>query len=338
MSRPAPGSVLHLLNCRAADGLFSRAVTQSHPPLHELVIDAARGIEWTEALCGQLGLGGGDVAAALPQLRACGADEIVAAQETLLADPRFRGTRGGAMPILDAPTLPADPAATPGVRPAVPLLIGTNADEGTFFFRGGGRRLDPEGAELAAMVARLTHADDPAAAIAATREQLVAAGRPVTANDIICAVVTEAWFAGPVRFATHAGAWRAPVLRSTATASITPHPTGISARCTRSACRCCSAAGARVVSPRGWPVTPPATAAVTQAIDADWARFVHGEPLGVGRRLPRTRRRPSSSWYTAGPPRDARLAGSSSLAYADRWRRPLPDMAAVGPLTAVALK
>lgn len=44
------------------------------------------------------------------------------------------------MPIVDPAALPADPAQTPGVRHDVPLLIGTNADEATFFFRAAGRR------------------------------------------------------------------------------------------------------------------------------------------------------------------------------------------------------
>ena len=189
------GSVLHLLNCAEADGLFQRAIAQS-PPLHELVIDAARGERWTVALCEHLGFGS-HVTAALPRLRELSADAIVAAQEALLG-AAFRGTRGGAMPILDAASLPADPVRVPGARPEVALLMGTNANEGTFFFRGGGRRVDPEEPQLEAMVARLAHAHDAVELIADTRERLAAVdGRPATANDVICAVATEAWFAGP---------------------------------------------------------------------------------------------------------------------------------------------
>ena len=190
------GSVLHLLGHPAATALFQRAIAQS-PPLHELVIDAERGRAWTVALCEQLGCGS-DVAAALPRLRELDADRIVAAQEELLAGA-FRGTRGGAMPILDAPSLPADPARAPEAGIDVPLLTGTNHDEGTFFFRAGGRRLDPSEPELETMVARLAHSDDPAGLIAATRETLSEQGRPTSANDVICATVTEAWFAAPGR-------------------------------------------------------------------------------------------------------------------------------------------
>jgi para-nitrobenzyl esterase len=120
------------------------------------------------------------------------ADDIVTGSEELLADPAFRGTRGGAMPILDPTSLPHDPAATPQARLEVPVLIGTNHDEGTFFFRAGGRRVDPDDARLRDMVAHLTH-DDPQPQIDAAR-----ARGATDNNDVLCAVVTEAWFAGPV--------------------------------------------------------------------------------------------------------------------------------------------
>jgi para-nitrobenzyl esterase len=268
------GSVLHLVGHPGSAGLFQRAIAQS-PPLHELVVDADRGVGWTVALCEHLGLGT-DVAAALPRLRELRADGIVAAQEALLAGP-FRGTRGGAMPIMDSASLPFDPARAPGAGASVPLLIGTNANEGTFFFRGGGRRLDPAEPELEAMVARLAHADDPAQLVAATREHLVAQDLPATANDVICAVVTETWFAGPGRrYAQARAASGGEVHRYRidhpsaeadlgATHSISVpllfgswHEGGVAARLAGS---------------------DPATAAVTAAIDADWARFVHGEPL-----------------------------------------------------------
>ena len=269
------GSVLHLLGQPAADALFSRAIAQS-PPLHELVIYPARGVEWTVALCEQLGLGT-DVAAALPALRTLGADAVVEAQEALLAG-EFRGTRGGAMPIVDAPSLPADPAATPGVRAEVPLLIGTNADEGTFFFRAAGRRVEPQGAELEAMVTRLAHTETPAALIAVTRERLRASGRPDTANDVLCAVATEAWFVGPAR--------RYATLRAGAGGQVHryridhPSPDGdlgavhsISVPLLFGSWREGGVA-ARLAG------DGPQTAAVTAAIDDDWKRFVHGGPLG----------------------------------------------------------
>ena len=269
------GSVLHLLGQPAADALFSRAIAQS-PPLHELVIDPARGEEWTVALCEQLGLGR-DVGLALPALRALPADTIVEAQEALLA-AGFRGTRGGAMPIVDPPSLPADPAASPGARAGVPMLIGTNADEGTFFFRAAGRRAEPQGPELEAMVARLAHTEAPAALIADTRERLRAAGRPDTVNDIVCAVATEAWFAGPGRrYAAERAAAGAQVHRYRIDHRSPDGDLGavhsISVPLLFGSWREGGVA-ARLAG------DGPGTAAVTAAIDDDWRRFVHGESLG----------------------------------------------------------
>ncbi len=268
------GSVLHLLGHPAATALFQRAIAQS-PPLHELVIDAERGRAWTVALCEQLGCGS-DVAAALPRLRELDADRIVAAQEELLAGA-FRGTRGGAMPILDAPSLPADPARAPEAGIDVPLLTGTNHDEGTFFFRAGGRRLDPSEPELETMVARLAHSDDPAGLIAATRETLSEQGRPTSANDVICATVTEAWFAAPGRrYARARAAAGGEVYRYRI-----DHP---SAEADLGAVHSMSVpllfgSWREGGVPARLAGDGPATAAVTAAIDADWGRFMRGAPL-----------------------------------------------------------
>ncbi len=268
------GSVLHLLGHPDATGLFSRAITLS-PPLHELVIDAERGVAWTVALCEQLGLGP-DVAAALPRLRELEADAIVAAQEALLGGA-FRGTRGGAMPILDPASLPVDPAQAPDAGIAIPLLTGTSHDEGTFFFRGGGRRLDPSEPELETLVARLAHTEDPAGAIAATREQLAAQGRSLSANEVICATVTEAWFAGPNRrYAQARAAAGGEVHRYRI-----DHP---SAEADLGALHSMSVpllfgSWREGGVPARLAGTGDATAAVTAAMDADIARFIHGGAL-----------------------------------------------------------
>ena len=160
------------------------------------MIDPERGRTWTEALVAKLRGAAPAFATALARARELPAQAIVDAQEELLTDPAFRGTRGGAMPIVDPASLPVDPASAPAMRPEVPVLIGTNADEGTFFFRAGGRRADPDDGRLAEMVAHLAHASDPEALIAHARAQ---AGGAADNNDVLCAIVTEAWFAGPVR-------------------------------------------------------------------------------------------------------------------------------------------
>ena len=271
------GSVLHLLGAPGAGGLFTRAIAQS-PPLHELVIDPELGVRWTEALVSELGLGD-DVGAALAELRALPASAIIAAQEELLAGA-FRGSRGGAMPIVDPAVLSADPAQAPGAAPELPLLIGTNAQEATFFFRAAGRRLAPPEAELPALVARLTHSDAPQSLIDAARERLGAAGRAAEVNDVLCAVVTEAWFAGPVdRYARARARASGNVYRYRL-----DHP---SAEDDLGAVHSLDVpllfgswreggVAARMAG------TGEATAAVTAAMTADWRRFVHGEPLGWG--------------------------------------------------------
>jgi para-nitrobenzyl esterase len=182
------GSVLHLLGSEAGAGLFSRAIALS-PPLGEAVVPEPVGVEWATALAERL-VGSFDLEA----LRAVAADEVVAAQEELLTDPRFRGTRGGAMPIVLPGAIAADPLEAPAARPEVPVLIGNTRDEATFLFRTPGRVLDPDEALLRRIVAHQRGVTDAAATIAAYRERLGDADR----NEILCRIVTDKLFAEPV--------------------------------------------------------------------------------------------------------------------------------------------
>jgi para-nitrobenzyl esterase len=258
------GSALHLLADPTAEGLFHRVIVQS-PPLHELVIDAERGRTWTPALIAKLG---GDV----DHARGLGAEAIVDAHEELLGDPAFRGTRGGAMPIVDPASLPVDPAAAPGARPEIPVLIGTSADEGTFFFRGGGRRADPDDDRLAEMVSHLAHTSYPDNLIEAARADAHADN-----NDVLCAIVTEAWFAGPVR------RWSA----ARAAAGGAVHRYRIdqpSAEADLGATHSLSvpllfASWRDGGVPARLAGDGPATEAVSAAMAGDWGRFVHGQDL-----------------------------------------------------------
>jgi para-nitrobenzyl esterase len=270
------GSALHLLVDPRAVGLVSRVAALS-PPLHELVVPPELAERWTVALVDALGLGD-DVAAALPALRDVPVAAIVDAQEELLAGP-FHGTRGGALPVLDPATLPNDPARSPQLNPELPLLIGSNADEGRFFFRAGGRRVDPGPDRLAEMVGRIAHSEQPDALIAAAHDRLAARGGPdPSANDILCAVVTEAWFAGPTR---QFAAARARVGASVHRYRI-EHP---SAEADLGALHSLSVpllfaswregGVARRLAGDG-----EVTGAVSAAIQDDWRRFVHGEALG----------------------------------------------------------
>ncbi len=256
------GSALHLLAHPDSEGLFTRVVGQS-PPLHELVIDADRGIRWTEALAERLG--------PIEELRdTVTADAIVAASEDLLTDPAFRGTRGGAMPIVDPASLPVDPAQAPKARIDVPVLIGTNRDEGTFFFRAGGRRLDPDDRRLTEMVAHLAHTDHP--------EQLIDAARASGArdnNDVLCAVVTEAWFAGPVaRWSTARAQAGGTVYRYRIDQPAAEHDLGATHSLSVPLVFGTWRDGG---VPQRLAGDGPGTAATTAAIQRDWRAFVHGE-------------------------------------------------------------
>jgi para-nitrobenzyl esterase len=186
------------------EGLFSRAIALS-PPLGEAVVPEAVGVEWAEALGDHL-VGSFD----LDALRAISAAEIVAAHEELLTDPRFRGTRGGAMPIVLAGGIEHDPIEAPTVSPEVPLLIGNTADEATFLFRAAGRWLDPEEKQLTGIVSHQRGVTDPAAVIASYRESHPGADN----NELLCRIVTDKLFAEPVaEFAEKRAASGAEVYR-----------------------------------------------------------------------------------------------------------------------------
>jgi para-nitrobenzyl esterase len=188
------GSVLHLLTSPLGEGLFARAIAQS-PPAGELVVPNDRGHDWAVALSAALGGTGRGVDLAV--LRAAAPDAVVAAHEALLTEPAFRGTRGGAMPVIDAATIAVDPRRAPTARIEIPILIGTTTDEATFLFRAAGRNVDPDDDQLRAMVAHLPDvgANDRA-------DTLIAARRDATPDaenvEVLCAIATQQLFAGPV--------------------------------------------------------------------------------------------------------------------------------------------
>lgn len=180
-------AVLHLLGAPGAEGRLHGAIAMS-PPLGESTHPAALGTAWAEALAAALGAG--DV----PGLRPVPAPAVVAAHERLLGRPPFAGTRGGAQAVIEPATLPADPLDTPSASLAVRVLIGTNADEATFFFRQPGRVLDPDPETLARLVARQPGVTD---AEAVLRRARATAGTD-DANELLVRIATEAIFDGPV--------------------------------------------------------------------------------------------------------------------------------------------
>jgi para-nitrobenzyl esterase len=117
---------IDLLAAPAAQGLFRRVILQS-PPLGDLIQSPEVASRWAEALADAAGGG-------LELLRSLPAERLVELHEELLERPEWRGTRGGALPTLDAASLPISALETPAVSPEVEVLAGHTADEGTFFF------------------------------------------------------------------------------------------------------------------------------------------------------------------------------------------------------------
>lgn len=189
------GSVLHLLASPLGEGLFSRAIVQS-PPLGEVTVPRELGTAWAEALSAQVGGASSSTGPDVDALRNVSADAILEAHEALLGEPRFRGTRGGAMPVVDPATLPADPRAVPAARLEIPVLIGTTVDEATFLFRAAGRELHPDDDQLAAIVAHLPDVEgvqDAQGLIAAERSS----GAGADNNAVLCRLATRQLFVGP---------------------------------------------------------------------------------------------------------------------------------------------
>ena len=259
---------LDLLVVQRANGLFQRAILQS-PPFGDVAGDPAFARGWAEALGHAAGLVEDfDVDA----LRRLAPADIVALHEALLTDPGFRGTRGGALPTLDPGSLPVSPALNPGASIGVDVLIGSTADEATFFFRAAGRRPEPDDATLTAIVSHFPDVDDAGALIDTYRHGL---GR-VDANELLVRIATDAMIASPsARWASaraaaggrvhryrvdHAGD---PDLGATHTVDV-PLVFGTYDD---------GGAGTRLAGAGG------ASAAVSSAMMESWGRFVHeGEP------------------------------------------------------------
>ena len=185
-------SAMDLLVCPDAAGLFERAILQS-PPLGDVAQPPERAHAWARALSEALSPASPfDVAA----LRAAPADRIVALHEELLEAPAFRGTRGGALPTIDAATIPVSPREHCGARPEVDVLIGSNADEGSFFF-GPPWRPAPPPERIPAIVEHLT--GEPAAPVLERyRGEAIARGQAHEPLDLLRRIATRWMIAGPV--------------------------------------------------------------------------------------------------------------------------------------------
>ena len=167
---------LGLLVAPDAECLFTRVILQS-PPLADAAQPAETGRTWAEALAA-----GNDPAG----LRALPADVLVERHEALLDTPAFRGTRG-ALPTIDPATLPRPPRDAAGARPGIEMLIGWNANEGTFFFNSPWRP-PPDPEQIPTILAHLGDAAGNEASDFADEDPLSYLG----------AVATESMFASPI--------------------------------------------------------------------------------------------------------------------------------------------
>jgi para-nitrobenzyl esterase len=186
-------SLVDLLAAPTSAGLIARAVVQS-PPMADATVPAELTERWALALSAEATGGTGFDADAL---RALSAEELCALHERTLARPEFRGTRGGALPTLDPGSLPYAPRDQPAASPSVDVLLGTTADEGTFFSEIAA----PPGAwseqDLRARVAHLPGIDEVRA------DELIAGARALPGADAIAPralfgpIATDALVVGP---------------------------------------------------------------------------------------------------------------------------------------------
>jgi para-nitrobenzyl esterase len=98
------------------------------------------------------------------------------------------------MPVVHPATIPREPLAAPAVQPQVDVLIGTNADEATFFYRQPGRVVTPDDDALMTLVGRLPGVFEAPATIARYRERLTDADN----TEILVRIATDSSFAAPV--------------------------------------------------------------------------------------------------------------------------------------------
>ena len=129
-------AVTTLMATPAAQGLFARAIAESPAPTS--VYDAAQTAHWAGTYARLLGVDPEDTAAVVSRLTAATPDELVAATSTLSAAVPDQMPGSIALcPVVDGDYLPRHPveAFIDGSAARVPLLLGTNAREGTLFTR-----------------------------------------------------------------------------------------------------------------------------------------------------------------------------------------------------------
>jgi para-nitrobenzyl esterase len=186
-------AALGMLSAPAAAGLFHRVIAQS-PPLSDAAAPGEASMRWAGALSHAIA---GGTEFAPDALRSAPVADLLAAHEALLTHPEFRGTRG-AIPTADPGTLPRSIAEHPELTPGVPVMIGSTAQEGTFFF-GSPWRPAPPPERVLGVVAHLVPDRDPADVLDEyARAVADSHGPALDAATLLVAVATDAMFTRPV--------------------------------------------------------------------------------------------------------------------------------------------
>ncbi|WP_421378324.1 carboxylesterase/lipase family protein [Bacillus salacetis] len=136
-------SIASLLTMPAAEGLFKRAIMESGA---EQVLPARSAAAVAEAMLDELGVD----KQGLTSLKDISAEKIIEAAEKV---NQGAGLSMLFQPVVDGDTLPDYPqkAISEGAAKDVPIIIGTNHDEGAFFFRPGSKPM-PEQVRNATMM------------------------------------------------------------------------------------------------------------------------------------------------------------------------------------------
>lgn len=186
-------SISALLGAPSARGLFHRAIIQSGPPYTHSLARAGRAAEDLAK-----GLGIGEITRAV--LESVPAADLVAVTQAL----QNRTPPPGELPlpflpVVDGAFLPRRPeeAVAAGEMAEVPLLVGTNRDELTFFGLGDPELADMDDEGLARWIGRATPDRSPTDVIETYRSVRAARGEPTTPRDLWVAAGSDLVFRWP---------------------------------------------------------------------------------------------------------------------------------------------
>jgi para-nitrobenzyl esterase len=200
-------SVSTLLATPAAEGLFHRAIVQSGPPYTHPVDRASAE---AEKIADQLG-----VKLSRPGLEELSAEQLVAGLGEYILSPKSDDNAGLLMrPVVGEGLVPVEPdeAVAAGTAAQVPLLIGTNRDESSFFVIGDERLRTIDEAGLRRWLRRFFPNPGGIDGLVSTvAEARRGRGEATSPRDLWVAIASEFMFRFPsVRFADHHAAAAAP--------------------------------------------------------------------------------------------------------------------------------